>query len=78
MFLAALCQIPPAELSSKSISYPLQVTLLYPIPNILKIPKVPRFTYTILPHDRFRGLVVRVPDYRSRGPGFESLLYQIF
>jgi hypothetical protein len=24
------------------------------------------------------GLVVRVPGYRSRGPGFDSLLYQIF
>jgi hypothetical protein len=24
------------------------------------------------------GLKVRVPDYRSRGPGFDSLRYQIF
>jgi hypothetical protein len=28
--------------------------------------------------DRLCGLVVRVSGYRSRGPGFDSLLYQIF
>jgi hypothetical protein len=28
--------------------------------------------------DRLCGLVVRVPGYRSRGPGFDSLRYQIF
>jgi hypothetical protein len=28
--------------------------------------------------DRLCGLVVRVPGYRSRGPGFDSRLYQIF
>jgi hypothetical protein len=28
--------------------------------------------------DRLRGLVVRVPGYRSRGPGFDSRHYQIF
>jgi hypothetical protein len=28
--------------------------------------------------DRLCGLVVRVLDYRSRGPGFDSRLYQIF
>jgi hypothetical protein len=28
--------------------------------------------------DRLCGLVVRVPGYRSRGPGFDSLCYQIF
>jgi hypothetical protein len=27
---------------------------------------------------RLCGLVVRVPCYRSRGPGFDSLRYQIF
>jgi hypothetical protein len=27
---------------------------------------------------RLCGLVVRVPGYRSRGPGFDSRLYQIF
>jgi hypothetical protein len=27
--------------------------------------------------DRLCGLVVRVPGYRSRGPGFDSLHYQI-
>jgi hypothetical protein len=28
--------------------------------------------------DRFYGLVFRVPDYRSRGPRFNSRLHQIF
>jgi hypothetical protein len=28
--------------------------------------------------DRLCGLVVRVPGYRSRGPGFDSRCYQIF
>jgi hypothetical protein len=28
--------------------------------------------------DRLRDLVVRVPGYRSRGPGFDSQRYQIF
>jgi hypothetical protein len=28
--------------------------------------------------DRLYGLVVSVPGYRSRGPGFESWRYQIF
>jgi hypothetical protein len=29
-------------------------------------------------YDRLCGLMVRVPGYRSRGPGFGSRLYQIF
>jgi hypothetical protein len=29
-------------------------------------------------HDRLCGLVARVPGYRSRGPEFDSLRYQIF
>jgi hypothetical protein len=29
-------------------------------------------------HDRLCGLVVRVPGYRSRDPGFDSLRYEIF
>jgi hypothetical protein len=28
--------------------------------------------------DRLCGPVVRVPGYRSRGPGFDSQCYQIF
>jgi hypothetical protein len=28
--------------------------------------------------DHLYGLVVRVPGYRSRGPGFDSWRYQIF
>jgi hypothetical protein len=28
--------------------------------------------------DRLCGLVVRVPGYRSRGPGFDCLRYEIF
>jgi hypothetical protein len=28
--------------------------------------------------DRLHGLVVRVPGYRSRDPGFDSQRYQIF
>jgi hypothetical protein len=28
--------------------------------------------------DRLCGLVVRVPGYRSRGPGFDSRSYKIF
>jgi hypothetical protein len=28
--------------------------------------------------DRLFGLVIRVPAYRSRGPGFDSRRYQIF
>jgi hypothetical protein len=29
-------------------------------------------------NDRLCGLVVRVSDYRSRGPGFDTRTYQIF
>jgi hypothetical protein len=36
------------------------------------------FTFTYTQYDRLCGLVVRVPDYRSRGPGFDSLRYHIF
>jgi hypothetical protein len=33
---------------------------------------------TVFLLDRLRGLAVRVPGYRSRGPGFDSWLHQIF
>jgi hypothetical protein len=36
------------------------------------------FLQIICSGDRFCGLVVRVPGYRSRGPGFDSRRYQIF
>jgi hypothetical protein len=32
----------------------------------------------IIMMDRLCGIVVRVPGYRSRGPGFDSRCYQIF
>jgi hypothetical protein len=35
------------------------------------------FTF-VLEVDRLCDLVVRVSDYRSTGPGFDSLRYQIF
>jgi hypothetical protein len=36
------------------------------------------FKKKITHNDRLCGLVVRVPGYRSRGPGFDSQRYQIF
>jgi hypothetical protein len=36
------------------------------------------FVKDIFYYDRLCGLVVRVPGYRSRGPGFDSRCYQIF
>jgi hypothetical protein len=47
-------------------------TLLYLFLNLLIFWRL--FSDT----DRLCGLVVRVPDYRSRGPGFDSGCYQIF
>jgi hypothetical protein len=37
-----------------------------------------RFNVPLFPFDRFCGLVVRVPGYRSRRPGCDSQRYQIF
>jgi hypothetical protein len=36
------------------------------------------FKLSILSYGTACGLVVRVPGYRSRGPGFDSRPYQIF
>jgi hypothetical protein len=37
------------------------------------------FTYEEqMKNDHLCGLVVRVPGYKSKGPGFDSLRYQIF
>jgi hypothetical protein len=36
------------------------------------------FCYLIIPIDCLCGLVIRVPGYRPRGPGFDSWRYQIF
>jgi hypothetical protein len=36
------------------------------------------FTTLSVSGDRLSGLIVRVPGYRSRGPGFDSRRYQIF
>jgi hypothetical protein len=36
------------------------------------------FIYYVEERDRIFGLVVRLPSYRSRGPGFVSRRYQIF
>jgi hypothetical protein len=36
------------------------------------------FQFPHLLHDHLSGLVVRVPGYRSRGPGFDPRHYQIF
>jgi hypothetical protein len=36
------------------------------------------FSSTYFSHDRLCGLMVRVPGYRSRGPGFDSRRYHIF
>jgi hypothetical protein len=40
---------------------------------------IPIFLYRVMMNcDRFCGLVVRVPDYRSRGPGCDFQPYRIF
>jgi hypothetical protein len=44
------------------------------VPQIL----VPYCKHAFLSPLTLRGLVVRVPGYRSRGPGFDSRRYQIF
>jgi hypothetical protein len=47
----------------------------------MKLPKVARSAecrHVGILFDRLCDLVVRVPVYRSRGPWFDSRLYQIF
>jgi hypothetical protein len=44
----------------------------------LALSVAPIITGITLVFDRLCGLVVRVPGYRYRGPGFDSRGYQIF
>jgi hypothetical protein len=47
------------------------------VPQPTTLPRAPNVVVT-LRGDRLCGLVVRVPGYRSRGPGFDSRCYKIF
>jgi hypothetical protein len=43
-----------------------------------RLPKTFHLYFSLIDYDRLCGRVVRVPDYRPRGPGFDSPRYQIF
>jgi hypothetical protein len=38
----------------------------------------PEYLHVLFAPDRLLGLVVRVPGYRTKGPGFDSQRYQVF
>jgi hypothetical protein len=46
--------------------------------EILGIPALAYIYAAVFWKDRLRSLMVRVPGYRYRGPGFDSRSYQIF
>jgi hypothetical protein len=73
---------PPTPSSSDSHSF--SILLLFPclpLHIVLYIPSPGRslYYYTMfVSFGRLCCLVIRVPGYRSRGPGFDSRRYQIF
>jgi hypothetical protein len=46
--------------------------------SIIEIPGTDFYSIYSIYEDRLCGQVVRVPGYRSRGPEFDSQLYQVF
>jgi hypothetical protein len=67
------CVIHCYKMSGKSLNSSLIISL-----SIVIVQKTFVFKTWVRNSDRFCGLVVRVPGYRSRGPEFNSQHYQIF